>query len=139
MEPRLQLRLGPARPQGGVQVWGPVLGCFALLQQDHVLGPAQPEGFLQQVRPVPIGQGEGAHPPEIPGGEALPLRVGSLEILRRHHCRIPLRTGADRLADGKIEGRLRQGFLYESIQRLVKLCVVRWLSYIHKLPPPFFV
>ncbi len=139
MEPRQQLRLGPAKPQGGVQVPDTVLGCFALLQQDHVLGPAQPEDLLQEFWLVPIGPCEGPHPPEVPGGEALPLRISGLEVLRRYHCRALLRPGTDRLADGKIEGRLRQGFLYELIQYLVKQCVVRWLSYIHKFPPPFFV
>ena len=115
LEPLQQLRLGPAKPQGGIQVPDPVLDRFAVLQQDHVLGPAQPEDLLQEFWLVPIGPCEGPHPSEVPRREALPFRVSSLEILCRHHRRTFLRPGADRLSNSKVESRLRQGFLYESI------------------------
>ena len=125
-----KLRLGPAGLKGGVQVPGPLPGCFALLQKDYVQGPAQPEGLLQEFRLVPIGQGEGPHPPEVPGREALPLRISGLEILRRHHRRALLRPGADCLSDGKVESCLRQDLSHEPVQIPIELGKICGLSYI---------
>ena len=106
LETLQQLRLGPAVPQGCVQVSGPLSTCFAVLQKDHVQGPGQPESLLYEFWLVTIDLCEGPHPPEVPGREALPLWISGLEILCRHHCRTLLWPGTDRLPDGKIEGRL---------------------------------
>ena len=127
-----QLRLGPAVLQRGPEIPGALPAVLTFFQNRRILRPAQLQGQFQQFWVIGIGAVELPHPAQVPGGEALGLRIVLLEILGSHDRRALLRAGADGLSDCKVQIHLREFRPHELIQRPVHSAVIGWFSDVHR-------
>ena len=100
--------LSPMEPLDSGNVPSTFFGCYAVLQNDDILRPADGHGFCQYFWCVFIRPVKFPHPAQIPGGEAGNVRVILAEILGGSNSGAFLRPGADELANLIIQLHLRQ-------------------------------
>ena len=116
-----------------VNVPDTLLGCFAVLQNDDILCPADGCGFHHSFRHIFIRPVKLPHPAQIPWGETRNIRIGFAQVFGGGDSGAFLRPGVDELADFPVRFHLRQVCQHQSIQRCKHGAVIYRFPDVHGL------